>query len=139
MRGWANSIRRCKMLKCKNCNQVVPDLEEHNVRWMRSCSSIEGHVWEEYLPEHPYWVTFKNRVEFDGHKFIYGCIEATSEESAIQIANDKFPGCEVKECRILPYPALPILHKTMDTPAFCWRPETCQGRTACPRNPSCTE
>ena len=81
----------------------------------------------------PFWLTFTN--------YKSGCIEAANEDEAKLLAATFG---EVKTCAILPYPADPRLHKHVDPkfgvcPSFCWTPASCAGRTACPRNPSCTE
>lgn len=41
----------------------------------------------------------------------------------------------------LPYAAIKCLYRHPDVqcPDLCYKPETCAGRTACPRNPACSE
>ena len=68
-----------------------------------------------------------------------GTIDGGDEDDARAIASRMFPGNEIISCKELPYPAIPYIHDMTGTPTFCWAPGTCQGRTACPRNPSCTE
>jgi hypothetical protein len=54
----------------------------------------------------------------------------------------------VKDIRALPYPATPRMepHETWEwqgrqvtTPAFCYAPEKCAGRTCCPQSYACSE
>jgi hypothetical protein len=47
-------------------------------------------------------------------------------------------GNSVSEVSTLPYPAMPRFN-TDSCPDFCYSPEQCKGRTACPKSYSCTE
>jgi len=76
----------------------------------------------------PFWVTF-----LDGKKAV--CIETTSAAEARAIGDAMG---KVREVKTLPYPAEPRTHPT-DCPSFCYRPNDCAGRTACPQRYSCTE
>ena len=76
-----------------------------------------------------YWVRFS-----DGHK--PGCVEADSEAQA-GITAAAFGA--VKDTRCLPHPAEPRLNRESDCPSFCYKPEQCVGRTACPQSYACTE
>lgn len=73
-----------------------------------------------------------------------GCVEAQDEAHAIEIA--RAHGCEGDlVARRLPYPATPRLGPWWitpglgPTPAFCWAPSECAGRSACPKRPSCVD
>lgn len=82
-----------------------------------------------------HWVTFSDRKP--------GCVEAVNAEEAMQIARVK-TGCNPTGAKRLPYPASPRInqHEYPEfgiCPSFCFRPEECVGRTACPQNYSCTE
>lgn len=68
-----------------------------------------------------YWVHFEDRKS--------GCVEERGD--AAQFG-------KVKEIFVLPYPADPQLTKG-DCPPFCFSPEQCKGRTACPKNYACSE
>ena len=90
-----------------------------------------------------YWLTFT-----DGTK---GYCEGGSAYDAVQIAK-KLTGKMVvagdnkyqPKLDTLPYPATPVIWQldhpvNGKCPAFCYRPEQCKGKTACPQNHSCTE
>lgn len=82
-----------------------------------------------------FWMTFKGRGA--------ACMEAPTEQEARTDAA-VLTGAEVLTCHVLPYPAEPRLRPYIDPkwgkyPAFCFRPESCKGKTACPQNYSCTE
>ena len=82
-----------------------------------------------------WWVKFEGRES--------ACVEAASKQEAMQIAAD-LSGHSVKECDRIPYPAEPRLNKWEDPkygaiPAFCFQPDKCVGRTACPSRYACTE
>lgn len=76
-----------------------------------------------------YWVKFT-----DGSA---GCVSAPDRASAMRAVQGREG---VASCDILPYPALPVLHTAPgDTcPPFCWSPETCRGRSSCPRAYACS-
>lgn len=88
-----------------------------------------------------YWLTFT-----DGSK---GCCEGESEYDAKRIA-EHLTGKTVAGGKYqdivaekLPYPAKPVIWQLDHPihgkcPEFCYKPEECKGRGACPRNPSCT-
>lgn len=90
-----------------------------------------------------YWLKFT-----DGSS---GYCQGESEYDAKLIA-EKVTGKVVAEgsrpgsinAQSLPYPATPVVwqfdHPVYGkTPAFCFKPEQCKGRTACPQSQSCTE
>ena len=106
-----------------------------------------------------FWVTFTDRpagsIEGDGRWYptseeaaeLRG---ATSEERAaahtkrrdavradVRARAEKLG--KVKTIETLPYPAVPVLDQRSNCPAFCWNPNTCQGRTSCPRRRSCDD
>ncbi len=81
-----------------------------------------------------WWVTFEDRAP--------ACVGVSeSKEAALELASEHGT---VTEMYPLPYPARPRLDTELDgwnkgqSPSFCYRPGTCKGRSACPRNPSCT-
>ena len=88
-----------------------------------------------------YWLTFTDGT--------HGCCQGQNERDAKVIA-EHLTGKTVKggrlkdiEAKSLPYPASPIIwqldHPVRGkTPDFCYMPGSCAGRTACPRQPSCT-
>jgi hypothetical protein len=81
-----------------------------------------------------FWITFE-----DGSK---GCCEGNSQKDAERIAA-KLTKKTVRESTCLPYPASPVIWQfdhPVDgkCPRFCYTPEQCKGKTACPRNPCCT-
>lgn len=78
----------------------------------------------------PYWIQL--------HKLHNVCVEAASKIEACQTAERETGGTAV-HCDTLPYPAEPRVGPRTDCPSFCYSPEQCKGRTACPRNYSCTE
>jgi hypothetical protein len=76
-----------------------------------------------------WWVRFTN-----GEAFCYEGPEAevrTRAEAAGKGA--------VQSIQTLPYPAMPRTEPKSECPAFCYRPNECAGRTACPRNPCCVD
>jgi len=77
----------------------------------------------------PFWVTFTNRQASV-------CVEASSVEAARIVASEVGP---VDQVRDLPYPASPRLGAQSDCPAFCYAPDTCAGRSACPKSYACSE
>lgn len=67
------------------------------------------------------------------------CIKAEAESQVAGIAMEKVGEAPIRVSR-LPYAAEPRINcddKRLDIP-FCWKPESCAGHSACPRNPSCT-
>lgn len=77
-----------------------------------------------------FWAHFEDRGP--------GCIKAVDRVKAMELANALG---DVTSLDGLPYPASPIL-ATDDTdhcPPFCFRPEECKGRSACPRQIACSE
>ncbi len=89
-----------------------------------------------------YWLDFT-----DGS---HACCEGQSEYDVKRIA-EKLTGKKVKggdykdiAARVLPYPASPLIwqfdHPTCGKcPPFCYRPEQCAGKTACPQSRACSE
>lgn len=70
-----------------------------------------------------------------------GTVQADTQSNAMQIYKEK-KGNDAYTAERLPYPASPIIHQEEcenPCPPFCYRPETCQGKTCCPNNPSCCE
>ena len=90
----------------------------------------------------PWWITFT-----DGSK---ACCEGQSAYDVKRIA-EHLTGKVVAggkyediEAEGLPYPASPIIwrfdHPVFGmTPTFCFRPNECAGRSACPQGRSCTD
>jgi hypothetical protein len=77
----------------------------------------------------PYWLVFLGREA--------ACVESSSEIEA-RILGEQLTKRDVVGIWPLPYPAEPRLGAST-TPSFCFQPETCKGRTSCPRRHSCTE
>jgi hypothetical protein len=90
-----------------------------------------------------YWIKFT-----DGSK---ACCEGETDYDARRIA-EKLTGKTVDgpkyeagpNVKPLPYPASPAIWQMEHpvhgkTPKFCFAPDQCCGRTACPQNYSCTE
>lgn len=67
-----------------------------------------------------------------------GFVEAATADDAMKIGSEK-TGREAVAAETLPYPATPILHQVNDCPAFCYKPNTCAGKTACPGRIACSE
>lgn len=87
--------------------------------------------------KHPaaWWVAFSSGKN--------ACVEADTDAAAIALASE-LTGREALTATILPYPAQPRLNSVpwpngIITPSFCYRPDQCKGRTACPQRYSCTE
>ena len=89
-----------------------------------------------------FWLEFT-----DGSK---ACCEGYNERDAAEIAK-KVSGKEVAKDEAgklkvtrLPYPAEPVIWRFAHPvhgvcPTFCFKPNECKGKTACPQNYSCTE
>ncbi len=82
-----------------------------------------------------YWVKFADGTA--------GCIETTAGQNPAVVAANA-TGRIVASVATLPHPAEPRLNKIEHpkhgaSPSFCYRPEQCKGRTACPQPYSCTE
>lgn len=75
----------------------------------------------------PYWVRFVN-----------GSACTVNAENEIEAGEIALQRGDVRDVRRLPYPATPE-HNPQKCPAFCYAPEQCAGRTACPQRHSCTE
>lgn len=84
-----------------------------------------------------FWVVFKRGSAL--------CVEGPTEAAAKERAETIGP---VHSIRTLPYPAEPRMDPpetytengvARAIPPFCFRPEQCAGRTACPQRYSCTE
>lgn len=82
-----------------------------------------------------YWVTFTDRAA--------GCITCTPDEDPLAIAGELGT---LKTIDCLPYPADPVLRrralrdeKDTPCPSFCYSPQQCKGRTACPKSYACSE
>ena len=74
-----------------------------------------------------FWVNFSDRKS--------GTIEGATRVDALDLAR---AFGQVVELEILPYPSEPRLDVRSECPSFCYRPNQCKGRTACPTAPSCT-
>lgn len=81
-----------------------------------------------------YWVTFADRAA--------GCIDCSPDEDPLAIAGGLG---QIKAIECLPYPARPVLHRYANPgphghcPEFCYAPQQCKGRTACPQSYACSE
>lgn len=81
-----------------------------------------------------FWMKFADRTS--------ACAWVSTEQEARDLAATN--GKEVVSLTTLPYPTNPRLDKNEgwgkhQIPSFCYRPESCKGKTACPQRPSCTE
>lgn len=82
-----------------------------------------------------FWMTFEKSTP--------ACVEAAGVTDAIKLA-EELRKDKVTKIRGLPYPAMPRLTNHVQptgdvTPAFCYRPEQCAGRSSCPQRRSCTD
>ena len=89
-----------------------------------------------------YWITFTDGTT--------GYCEGANEYDAAKIA-EKITGKTVGggpwkdfTMKRLPYPASPVIWQldhpvNGKCPTFCFKPNQCAGKTACPQNYSCTE
>lgn len=82
-----------------------------------------------------YWVRFSDRGA--------GCITCGPDEDPVAVAGDFGAVAEIDS---LPYPANPVIRRRAlrsandgHCPEFCYSPNTCKGRTACPKNYACSE
>lgn len=89
-----------------------------------------------------YWITFTDGTA--------GSCEGNTPYDAKRIAEHvtgkKVEGGEWKDFKaeILPYFAAPVIFQYEHpihgkSPAFCYKPKECKGRTSCPQGRSCTE
>jgi hypothetical protein len=78
----------------------------------------------------PFWLSFT-----DGSA---GCCEGATLAGAITHAED-ITGKVVVSGKHLPYPAVPVIWQFSDTPAFCYDPHRCQGRSSCPKDLACND
>jgi hypothetical protein len=83
-----------------------------------------------------FWITFA-----DGLK--PGCCEGESALDAQARAQEK-TGRTVANAEILPYPASPIIwqdptHPWGPCPPFCYTPNECKGKSACPKMKACDD
>lgn len=83
-----------------------------------------------------YWLTFEKGGRGQGY-----CQGEDIDRAKARA--EKLTGEKVIGALFLPYPATPIIwqetHEHGPTPAFCYAPEDCAGRTSCPKRPSCVE
>lgn len=82
-----------------------------------------------------FWITFENGAK--------ASCDGESEYDSKMIA-EKLSGKKVSVIKPLPYPAKPSIwiykHPIHgECPQFCYKPNECCGKTACPQNYSCTE
>ena len=67
------------------------------------------------------------------------CVQAKTEAEAKAVLTEDEQS-RIQSVQTLPYPAKPYRNQGDDTtPEFCYKPNQCAGRTACPQNYSCTE
>lgn len=89
-----------------------------------------------------YWLTFT-----DGTKgYCQGDSEYDAKIIAEKISGKKVAGGEFRDiaAKKLPYPANPVIWQfdhpvSGKCPPFCYRPNECAGRTACPQRAACSE
>lgn len=86
-----------------------------------------------------WWLTFASNTGA-----MPGCVEAETRDEAIKIGC-QVRGAEAVACDRLPYPADPRLNPVDRGqyggvwPSFCYTPEQCKGRTACPKRKACDD
>jgi hypothetical protein len=86
-----------------------------------------------------FWVTLDKPVAYRKRTITALCVDGT-EEQARQQVTDAFADRTVVSMQPLPYPAEPRLVGPLSTcPAFCYQPQSCAGRTSCPRSIACSE
>jgi hypothetical protein len=79
-----------------------------------------------------YWVHFA-----DGRR---ACVERPEgDERHVNEFAAELAGSRVVEFWSLPYPAEPRLNRVGTCPSFCFTPERCKGRSACPREHACDD
>ena len=89
-----------------------------------------------------FWITFT-----DGSTgYCQGSSEFDAAKIAEKLTGKKVGGGPYKDftMKSLPYPANPVIwqldHPVYGKcPAFCFKPNQCAGKTACPQSYSCTE
>lgn len=67
------------------------------------------------------------------------CVEANSPEEAKKKLEESGWEGEVKQVKFLPYPADPRIGDQSQCPSFCWLPNSCAGRSSCPRSVACSD
>jgi hypothetical protein len=79
-----------------------------------------------------YWVTFVGRES--------ACVEGDEKFSVDEatVLATKITGAQVKGIAEIPYPASPQLNPR-GIPPFCYTPDECSGRGACPKPYACSE
>lgn len=79
-----------------------------------------------------FWVVFDDRSD--------GCIKSANIDAARTEAEAAKPGRRAVEVHVLPYRGRNILNDNgADEPPFCTSPNTCRGRTSCPKSYACSE
>lgn len=76
-----------------------------------------------------YWIQFIDRSG--------GTVRAKDKDDAVAKVT-LMTGKVIVAADVLPYPASPALEE-LNHPAFCFSPETCRGRTSCPKRIACSE
>ena len=76
----------------------------------------------------PFWVKFEGRES--------ACVEAADSEAALALATE-LTGKKAVSCQPIPYPASPQLNAGR-CPPFCYTPQQCAGRSACPKDYACS-
>jgi hypothetical protein len=88
-----------------------------------------------------YWITFTDL----SHGYCEGHNAYDAKAIAEKLTGKTVPGNKWNpDLPTLPYPAEPVIWQLDHPvhgkcPAFCYRPEQCQGRTSCPQKRACTE
>ena len=67
------------------------------------------------------------------------CVEAESADAAKRKLEETGWEGKCTAVKTLPYPADPRVGEQSETPSFCWQPNSCAGRSSCPRSVSCTD
>jgi hypothetical protein len=103
-------------------NDLDDDIVDPIARKLANANKTESPKMQNF-----YWVRFADHAP--------GCVEAVTKDEAGERAA-KFG--KVEKIQSLPYPANPRLDVRSDCPSFCYSPESCAGRRACPKHYSCS-
>jgi hypothetical protein len=67
------------------------------------------------------------------------CVEAKTPAEAKKKLEEAGWEEKATDAKPLPYPADPRVGEQSQCPSFCWQPNSCAGKSSCPRNVSCSE
>jgi hypothetical protein len=78
----------------------------------------------------PFWLSFTDGT--------HGTCEGKTLAQAIAKAEDLTKKV-VSTGKCIPYPAVPVIYQESFTPAFCYNPTRCLGKSSCPQNLACND